>query len=1093
MADLFDTHEQFENIKRSLSGAVKDALTIEGKKNRLVVKKVEVDDNLSPEDLKSQLDAKLSGKTWGVPLYADIELQDAKSGEPLDRQRIKLLDIPKLTPRYSFIVNGSEFQISNQLRLKSGAYIRKRRTGETEAFINLEKGRNFRIELKPEKNQVVAEIGSVNVNVYSLMHILGVKDKEMQDALGETLHSAIVTPNVDVDILKLHQSLFRQKEPDVEKALSNLRAYFKETKISPETTEATLGRSFTSVDGGMMLRTVKKLVAVNKGDEEADNRDEIRFKKLFTPDDLLEQRISKNVRLIQSRIKPYLDASTEVRDVIQPRQIAKLIYAGHGEDSTGSFYNSSALSNSADQTNPVDFLSGFSKVTYLGEGGILDRHAITLPSRNINPTQIGFLDPVQSPENADIGVVNHIPLGVTKRQGEMKTRVMDRSGKQVYLSSHDAYAQTIAMPGEVDEKWKPLWGGRVSAYRAGKVVDVPASELTHRFIDPADLFGITTNLIPFLSADSGARAMMGTKMLTQAVPLVEREAPLVQARLKGEMSADRAVGTEFAIHSPVSGTIASINDGFIKITDKNGESHEVQYYDNFPMNGDVGMSSDLKVIPGDTVKEGQLIADSNFTKDGTLALGKNLKVAYLPYKGYTFEDGIVISEATAKKMTSEHLHRREAPRVKAGGAATIYDKEKFNAYYPANFTREQLAKLDEQGVIQVGQKVGPGDPIVAFMQEKAITPEDVAMGKLRKSLVKPFKNRSVSWDLDDEGLVVRVAKTAEGPVVWVKTKEPVRIGDKLAGRHGNKGVVTMIVPDREMPQTGDGEAVDIIMDPHGIPSRINVGQVFETVAGKIARGRKEPYLVDNFTEGSYIDMLKDEVKKAKLTDREKVSDPSTGESLGDALVGYQYILKMKHAVRTKFAGRGTDKYTVDNRPAKGGETSAQSLDPLKMFSMLAHGAKANIREMSTYKAEDNPEFWLALQKKQALPSPKPTFAWEKFVNMMRASGINVKKEGDTIRPVPFTDDEILAMSSGAIKDAKYFRAKDLRPEEGGLFDPVITGGVGGGRWGHIPLNEPMPNPVFEDAIRSVTGLTEEQFDNLVAGRSKIDAKGDFVP
>ena len=1092
MADLFDTDEQFENIKGSLSRAVKQALAVEGKKHRLVVRKVEVKDTLDASDIKSQLDAKMNQKTWGVPLHADLELQDVATGDTVDRQRVKLLDIPKLTPRYSFIVNGSEFQISNQLRLKPGAYIRKRRTGETEAFVNLERGRNFRIELRPKRGQVMAEIGSANVNVYSLFHILGLKDKEIQDTLGTDLHSSIVTPNVDVDILKLNNSLFRDKETNVEKALGNLRAYFKETKISPETTEATLGRSFTSVNGDMLLRTVKKLVAVNRGEAEPDNRDEVRYKKLFTPDDLLEQRISKNVRLIQSRIRQRLDSATEVRDAVHPPQISKLVYAGRGENAEGSFYNSSSLSTSPDQTNPVDFLSGFTKVTYLGEGGILDRHAITLPSRNINPTQIGFLDPVHTPENADIGVVNHLPLGVVKRKGEMKTRVQDRQGKMTHLSSHDAFGQTIALPGEIDDKWKSLKAERVTAYRAGKVVQVDPSEVTHRFTDPADLFGVSTNLIPFMSANSGARAMMGAKMLPQALPLVEREAPLVQARLRGDVSADQAVGSEFSLHSPVSGKVVSAEDGVLKIEDSEGDVHDIQYYENFTINGDVGITSEILVAAGDKVKKGQLVADTNFTRDGSLALGKNLRVAYLPYKGLTFEDGIAISETASRKMTSEHLHRRESPRIRSGGVGTIYDRKKFSAYYPTVFDREQLEKLDDQGVIQVGQTVRPGDPIIAYMQEKQITPEDVAMGKLRKSLVKPYKNRSVTWDLDDEGEVVRISKTSEGPIVWVKTKEPIRIGDKLAGRHGNKGVVTAIVPDREMPKTQDGEPVEIIMDPHGIPSRINVGQVFETVAGKLAKKSKRPYLVDNFTDRSYIDDLTAEIKRAKITDTETLVDPTTEETLGDGLVGYQHIMKLRHPVRTKFAGRGTDKYTMDNRPAKGGEGSAQSLDPLKMFSMLAHGAKANIREMSTYKAEDNPEFWLALQKKQALPSPKPTFAWEKFVNMMRASGINVKKEGDTIRPVPFTDDEVLAISSGKIDDAKYFRAKDLRPEVGGLFDPTITGGVGGGRWGHIPLTEVMPNPVFEDAIRSLTGLKEEEFDNLVAGRIKMDPEGNLI-
>ncbi|MBI4305177.1 MAG: hypothetical protein HY678_02560, partial [Chloroflexi bacterium] len=633
MVDLFDTREQFENIKSSIAKAVRSAIELEGKKNRLRVRNVEIDDNLDPWDLKSQLEAKLKQKTWGVPLYAEIELEDKTTGERIDRQRVKLLDIPKLTPRYSFIINGSEFQVSNQMRLKPGAYVRKRKTGETEAMINLERGRNFRLHLSPAKNKIEAEVGSAKVNVYSLLHVMGLKDKEMVDALGADLHAAIVTPNVDADILKLHNSLFHERETDVERALENLRVYFRNTKISPETTEATLGLPFTSVTGDMLLRTVKKLVAVNRGQVEPDNRDEVRFKKLLTPDDLLEQRITHNVPLLQSRIKPRIDTATEIQQVVQPRQIARLIYAGRGEDASGSFYNSSTLSNNPDQTNPVNFISGFTKVTYLGEGGILDRHAITLPSRNINPTHVGFLDPVHTPENADIGVVNHLPLGVVKKRGELRTRVQSRKGDIVHLTAHEAYGQTIAFPGELDENWKPVWGGKISAYRQGRVAEVGASEATHRFLDPADLFGVSTNLIPFLSANQGARAMMGAKMLEQAVPLEEREPPLVQSRLKGDVTTDRAVGEEFALRSPVDGKVVQIADGAISIKDDAGKTHELQYYENFPLNSDVGLTSQLHVKVGDRVRKGHLLADTNFTRQGTLALGKNLRIAYLAYKG----------------------------------------------------------------------------------------------------------------------------------------------------------------------------------------------------------------------------------------------------------------------------------------------------------------------------------------------------------------------------------------------------------------------------------------------------------------------------
>ena len=213
----------------------------------------------------------------------------------------------------------------------------------------------------------------------------------------------------------------------------------------------------------------------------------------------------------------------------------------------------------------------------------------------------------------------------------------------------------------------------------------------------------------------------------------------------------------------------SVDDGMMRIKDSQGKIHEVQYYHNFPLNSDVGISSDVRVKHGDEVKKGELLADTNFTKNGTLAIGKNLKVAYLPYKGYTFEDGVVISQAAAQKLTSEHIHKVESPRIRGSGTGIVYDVKKFTSYYPTLYNSEQLGKLDGQGVIKVGELVRPGDPVIVYLQEKSITPEDVAMGKLRKSLVKPYKDKSITWDMDDEGVVVRVSNTAEGPSVWIRT------------------------------------------------------------------------------------------------------------------------------------------------------------------------------------------------------------------------------------------------------------------------------------------------------------------------------------
>jgi hypothetical protein len=235
----------------------------------------------------------------------------------------------------------------------------------------------------------------------------------------------------------------------------------------------------------------------------------------------------------------------------------------------------------------------------------------------------------------------------------------------------------------------------------------------------------------------------------------------------------------------------------------------------------------------------------------------------------------------------------------------------------------------------------------------------------------------------------------------------------------------------------------------------------------------------------------DEMKKHGIPARQPIVDPTTGKKIDNIFVGTQYIMKLNHPVEKKLSARSTGQYTLDMAPAKGGDASAQSMDPLTIFSMLAHGAKKNLRDAAIYKGERNDEFWRAVQMNEALPPPKPTFAWQKFEAMMRSMGVNVKKEGNMIRPIPVTPDEVLRSSSGEINTPLFVRGKDLKPIQGGLFDPAITGGPRGGRWAHITLHEELPNPTFEKAILSLTNLKEDQFTEIVSGRKFLKPNGEL--
>jgi DNA-directed RNA polymerase subunit beta' len=293
-----------------------------------------------------------------------------------------------------------------------------------------------------------------------------------------------------------------------------------------------------------------------------------------------------------------------------------------------------------------------------------------------------------------------------------------------------------------------------------------------------------------------------------------------------------------------------------------------------------------------------------------------------------------------------------------------------------------------------------------------------------------------------------------------------------------------------MPHTEDGKVIDVMMNPTGIPSRINPSQVHETVAGKVAEATGRTFTVRNFSGEDYVESVNRAAKSAGVRDKEDLVDPSSGRRIPAVNVGNQYVLKLDHPTRKKFSARAQGPgYTAELQPTRGKHEGGQSLDALTLYSMLSHGSLHNLREMATYKAEKNDEVWRALQMGQALPAPQSTFAFQKFTDMLRGSGVNVQKDGNQLSLSPLTDKHTLEQSEGEVKNSQVVRGKDLRPEKGGLFDPTITGGVQGDRWNHIKLSEPMPNPVFENAIKSILDMKQQAYDDLIGGKRWVDQQG----
>lgn len=1086
---MINPEEVYESLKTRLAESVREAVSVKDGK-AIKVNKLWWDDNKDTNDLESQKQAKLQNKTWSIPLYADVSLVDPNTGKTLDRsKRMRLLDLPKLTPRMTFIVGGEEFQIANQMRMRPGSYVKDKGTRVTAHFkmpIGMTKN-NFFFEYSPKKKRWMMSKSNSTLPLYAFLRSMDIADTEIAAAVGpENLSRMQEDSDIKKDTAKLYRLSLKEKA-DPERIRQNQEEvgdFYSKLPTDPGINKLKFGTPHNTVSKGMVLDTLRQMGRVIKKEEPGDI-DAARFKEFRTFDDILSERMQVSTPSTQWRIKRRMKEKSGVRDVVQPEKINRIAL---------SFFNQSDLAHYPIQSNPVDILSGMTKTTVFGEGAIGSKRAIARDERNLDASSIFVTDPIHTPESEDIGVVTHVTLSAVKDKNRLAVRLRDpKTGKLTSVPHDELYNKTVAFPGEFHPAKSPMKPKKkmVSALRQGKIVEVPASEVDYVADSPARMFDFSSNLIPFLDSMHGGRALMASKMIDQAVSLKHRERPLVSAvTTDGGRTFDKLVGMVNSFSAPASGTVTAVKDDRIEIKDKDGKKHAVQIYDNFPLNDRHFITSFPRVEKGQKVKKGDLLADTNFTKDGDLAIGSNLRVAFIPYRGYNFEDGIVVSKSASEKLTSLHQYKFDLD-PKEGG---VRGKEQYLTYFPARLNKDQADKLDADGVVKPGTKIKRGDPIYVHLGPKEMTQEDAVLGKISKKLVRPYSDKAKFWDEQFDGVVTHVEKLPGGGVrVHVNTEEPLKVGDKLSSRYAAKGVVTNILPDEEMPKDTNGNPTEMLLNPHGLITRINPGQLYEAVASKIADKQGKPFEVTNFSGENNQEAIMAAAKKAGVSDTEELFDPRTGRSLGNVMVGKQYIMKLMHSSKEKFNARDPDgAYTVDLRPAKTSEGGAQSIGPMETYAMLSHGALENLSEMHTYKAERNPEFWRAITMKEPIPAPQPTFAFNKFLSYLKGAGIDTDKKGSKIKLKPFTDSEVELMSAGAVKSGRLLLGKNLEPERGGLFDERLTGGLAGQKWTHIDLPEPMPNPIFENAIRSVVGMTKPQLDDLLHSRLYLDRSGQLT-
>jgi DNA-directed RNA polymerase beta subunit len=1091
LTPIYSTPEKInEDADKALVDSLKGTFPLENKNYILNIDNIKVNKKIfSRADEK---DAILRSKSLVYPIKGDITLISKTTGKPVDHVKdFSLMDAFHITSKHTIMYNGNNYSVANQLQLLPGVYTRTREnTGELEAHFNTAKGASFKIVLDPKLKVFFLEVGTSHTPIGPLLtKVFHVSEAEATKYIPKDVWEANIAHTMgkeDKIIRGLYSRMVYTKSPsaNVDEMAVQLKAALEASELSAETTQATLGKSFTGVEKEALLRTMRNLVEVHRGDRQEDNRDSLQFKRVQNLPDYLRTRFAKDhesVRKVKNKISYGLEKidpnNPKISDAVASKPFNK-IYS--------SYITGSSLISTPSETNPIESLETVGKVTVLGpeEGGISSARGVPMAARNIDPSHLAILDPSRTPESGHAGIDQRFTISARRdAEGRLYAKVLDKNMKPTHISVTELMNSVIGFPDQKHSK-----DSIVEAQDHGEMRRVPRNKVDYWINDATDLYTVTTNLVPFLNSNHPGRLTMAGKALPQALSLVNREVPLVQTLDEQHRPFVKTLNNLLATGTgSAGGTVVEATNRKVKIKRDDGTVETIEAVKNLPFNMKGFHDDETPLVQvGDKVRPHQPLFENNYTKDGHLALGKNLTAAYMPYKGYNHEDGIVISESAAKSLSSHHAYKVDYEV----SPDTVARKALLRRYFPDKFTTDQLNKLDDLGYAKVGAIMHYGDPVYAVLERREPTPEDRLLGRLHKSLVNPYRLVTEIWNHAENGEVVDSHTDSKNIRILLRSVKELEVGDKLTGLHGNKGIVSLILPDHEMPTNKTtGKAVDLVLNPASVTSRINLGQIMETVAGKIAQKTGKPYLIKNFEKENNLQTLKKEMESHGVSDTDELVDPKTGHSFGKIFNGPQYIIKLYKTTDQNYSARNVGGYDNMLQPTKGGEEGSKRIGYMEMLGLLGSDARKNLKEITTTKSEQNEEYWTKFIRGEPLPKPKMTFATQKFLDYLKGSGVNVKIEDGKMIASPMTDHEILHQSNGEIKEPLALVAKNLSPEDGGLFDQVITGGLKGDKWSHYKLAEPMVNPVFENPVKSILGLSSEEFAAITSGKYGVQNLG----
>ena len=774
-----------------------------------------------------------------------------------------------------------------------------------------------------------------------------------------------------------------------------------------------------------ILKTVRYLVRLHAGQEgyDADDIDHFGNRRLRSVGELIQNQIRIGLSRMERVVKERM--TTQDVEAITPQTLINIrpVVAAIKE-----FFGTSQLSQFLDQTNPLAGLTHKRRLSALGPGG-LSRERAGFEVRDVHPSHYGRMCPIETPEGPNIGLIGSLSTyGRINEFGFVETpyRRVEKgrvTNKIDYLSADEEDRHVIAQANAQLNPDGTFAEPLVLVRRKGGDVDsVPPDEVDYMDVSPKQIVSVAAALIPFLEHDDANRALMGANMQRQAVPLLRAEAPLVGTGVEFRAAVDAGD----VLLADEGGTVEEVSADEIVIRERSGELRRYELVKFNRSNQGTCLNQKPIVRVGDRVQKGQVIADGPSTEHGELALGRNLIVAYMPWEGHNYEDAIIISERLVKEdvLTSIHIeeHEVDARDTKLGAEEITRDIP--------NVAEEILKDLDERGIVRIGAEVGPGDYLVGKVTPKGeteLTPEERLLRAIFGEKAREVRDTSLKVPHGEWGKVIgaRVFSREDGDElqpgvnqlvrVYVAQKRKISDGDKLAGRHGNKGVIAKILPEEDMPFLADGTPVDIILNPLGVPSRMNLGQILEAhlgwaamigfrkdgqdlegpvyVASPVFDGAREQEILDalaNTRPNGDGQRLVNEVGKAVLY------DGRTGEPYEEPVtVGVAYIMKLLHLVDDKIHARSTGPYSMITQQPLGGKAQfgGQRFGEMEVWALEAYGAAYALQELLTIKSDDvlgRVKVYEAIVKGENIPEPGIPESFKVLIKEMQSLCLNVE-------------------------------------------------------------------------------------------------------